>query len=133
MRHMLLLAVLAALAGIAGAQQPGATSGHTARPQARAATPHHIFVLPERVEWKPAPAILAVIIAFSPSARCHLTPRFSGPARRRSPNARTRVCAGSAATASWAASRRTCRYGSSVAAFGGHAPILCRNATILPR
>jgi hypothetical protein len=29
--------------------------------------------------------------------------------------------------------RRTCRYGSRVAAFGGHAPILYRNATILPR
>src|SRR5919202_1110591 len=55
---MLLLAALTVPAGIAGGQQPGAASGHTARPQARGTTPHHIFVLPERIEWKPAPAAI---------------------------------------------------------------------------
>ena len=43
-----------------------------------------------------------------------------------------KVGAASGATARWAASRR-CIYDSSDAAVGGHAPIRCRNATILPR
>jgi hypothetical protein len=42
-------------------------------------------------------------------------------------------CARSGATASWAASHRACGYDPSDAAVGGHAPIRCRNATILPR
>ncbi len=42
-------------------------------------------------------------------------------------------CAASGATASWAASHRACGYNLSDAAVGGHAPIRCRNATILPR
>jgi quercetin dioxygenase-like cupin family protein len=58
MRYMLLLAVLTVPTGAAGAQQPDTASGHTARSQARVTTPHHIFVLPERIEWKPAPAAI---------------------------------------------------------------------------
>ena len=42
-------------------------------------------------------------------------------------------CAASGATASWAESHRACGYDPSDAAVGGHAPIRCRNATILPR
>src|SRR5918999_453492 len=58
MRYMLLLAALTVPAGIAAAQQPGAATDRTAPPQARGTTPHHIFVLPERIEWKPAPAAI---------------------------------------------------------------------------
>ena len=58
MRYTQLLAALAISAGIAGAQQPHPATRHAPRPQARATTPHHVFVLPERIEWKPAPAAL---------------------------------------------------------------------------
>ena len=61
------------------------------------------------------------------------TPRFTGAARSILDNSDELRSAASGAIASWAASHRACGYDSSDVAVGGHAPIRCRNATILPR
>ena len=52
---------------------------------------------------------------------------------KQSNGTRTKGRCASGATASWRAFHRACGYDSSDAAVGGHAPIRCRNATILPR
>ncbi len=84
MWYVLLLAVLTLPVRVAAAQQPGTATDHTTQSAAHATTPHHIFVLPERIEWKPAPAALppgadAALIEGDPSRPGLFTMRLRFP------------------------------------------------------
>jgi hypothetical protein len=67
------------------------------------------------------------------SSASRRTTRFTGAARSIYDEPGYLRCAASGAIASWAAAQGTCLYNPPDAGEGGHAPIRCRSATILPK